>query len=137
VDIRELIVAGWSGRDSAAIAEHVEELEALGVTPPSETPLFYRVGADQMTHASVIQVLGGASSGEAEVTLVGTTDGTFVSLGSDHTDRDAEAWSVAYSKQTCPKPVASVLWPLAEVLPHWDELRLEVWAVIGGERVEY
>lgn len=137
VDIRELIVAGWSGRDAAAVAEHVEELAAIGVTPPSETPLFYRVSADRLTHAATIQVLGEASSGEAEVAILGTASGTFVGLGSDHTDRDAEAWSVAYAKQACPKPVASTLWPLAEVLPHWDHLRLESWAVIGGDRVHY
>jgi hypothetical protein len=137
VAIAELIVAGWAGRDPAAIAEHIEELQALGVKPPSRTPLFYRLAADRLTTAQTIQVLGETTSGEAEVLLVGTGTGTCVGIGSDHTDRDAEAWSVVHSKQLCPKPVAPVLWPLSEVLAHWDRLRLEADAVIDGERVRY
>lgn len=137
VDVAELIVAGWSGRDAAAVAEHVEELQALGVAPPSQTPLFYRVSADRLTQAASVQVIGTQSSGEAEVVLLGTDDGTFVTLGSDHTDREAEAWSVAYSKQVCPKPVATTAWALADVLPHWDKLQLETHVLIAGERVCY
>lgn len=137
IDLRELIVAGWSGRDPAAIQEHVDELKALGVKPPSATPLFYRVGADRATTADDVQVLGEATSGEAEVFLLGTPQGMHVGLASDHTDRDAEAWSVAHSKQVCPKPVAPRLWRLREVLPHWDRLQLESYAVDDGEAVLY
>lgn len=137
VEVVELIVAGWAGRDPSAITEHIEELQTLGVKPPSQTPLFYRMAADRLTMAPAIQVLGDSTSGEAEVLLIGTASGTCVGIASDHTDRDAEAWSVAHSKQLCPKPVATVLWPLSEVLDHWDSLRLEANAVIDGERVPY
>lgn len=135
--IDELIVAGWSGRDDHAIQEHIAELEALGVKPPSATPLFYRVGANLATLAESVQVLGSATSGEAEVLLLGTAGGTYVGIASDHTDREAEAWSVAHSKQVCPKPVGRTLWPLTQVLDHWDDLVLEAHAVIDGERVRY
>ncbi len=137
VTVDELIVAGWSGRDDGAIREHIAELEALGVTPPSATPLFYRVGANLITTADTVQVVGEATSGEAEVLLVGTASGTFVGIASDHTDREAEAWSVAHSKQVCPKPMGRTLWPLDTVIGHWDELRLEAHATIAGERVRY
>lgn len=137
VAVEELIVAGWAGRDAAAIREHVEELEALGVTPPSATPLFYRVGADRLTTADTIQVLGEASSGEVEAFLLGTEQGMLVGIASDHTDRDAEAWSVAHSKQVCPKPVAPALWRLDDVLGHWDQLELESWITINGRREPY
>lgn len=137
VEIRELVVAGWSGRNPDAIQEHIKELKALGVKPPSATPLFYRVGASLATHAETIQLLGDASNGEAEVLLVGTESGTFVGIASDHTDREAETWSVAHSKQVCPKPIGETLWPIEDVLPHWDELQLEAHAVIDGERVLY
>lgn len=56
IDIRELIIAGWAGREQAGIDEHIEELKAIGVTPPSSTPLFYRVAADQLTTAETIQL---------------------------------------------------------------------------------
>lgn len=137
LELRELIVAGWSGRDPEANRKHAEELAALGVKPPSTTPLFYRVGSDRITTAPEIQALGEATSGEVETFLLGTEDGTYVGVGSDHTDRDAETWSVAHAKQLCSKPVAQRLWRLDEVLPHWDRLQLEAYATIDGRRVLY
>ena len=45
VDINQCIVAGWAGRDLAAIEHHIEELAALGVPRPSAVPLYYRIAA--------------------------------------------------------------------------------------------
>jgi hypothetical protein len=137
VDVKELIVAGWAGREQAAIDEHIEELKAIGVTPPSRTPLFYRVAADQLTTEGSIQVLGEATSGEVEVVLIGSLEGTLVGIGSDHTDREAEAWSVAHSKQVCAKPVSPDVWRLEEVIDHWDQLQMSAHATIEGEEVRY
>lgn len=137
VDVEELIIAGWAGREQAAIDEHIQELRAIGVTPPSTTPLFYRVAADQLTIAPTIQVLGEASSGEVEVVLIGAPQGTLVGIGSDHTDREAEAWSVAHSKQVCAKPVSRNVWRLESVLEHWDELRMASYATIEGREEVY
>ena len=39
------MVAGWTGRDSAAIEHHIEELAALGVPRPSSVPLYYRMAS--------------------------------------------------------------------------------------------
>ncbi len=46
---RQLVIAGWTGRDAAAIEHHIEELEAIGVPRPSSVPLYYRVGAGLLT----------------------------------------------------------------------------------------
>lgn len=137
IPVRELIIAGWAGRQQAAIDEHIEELKAIGVSPPSSTPLFYRVSADLLTTAGTVQCLGNASSGEVEVLLIGSDQGTLVGIGSDHTDREAEAWSVAHSKQVCAKPVGRQLWRLADVIDHWDELEMASFATIDGEEVRY
>lgn len=137
VDVRQLVIAGWAGRVQAAIDEHIEELKEIGVTPPSSTPLFYRVAANQLTTAPDIQVLGEASSGEVEVVLIGSEQGTLVGIGSDHTDREAEAWSVAHSKQVCAKPVSRQVWRLDSVIEHWDELQMASYATIDGEEVLY
>lgn len=137
ISVQELIIAGWAGRKQALIDEHIEELKAIGVKPPSATPLFYRVSADQLTVSNRVQVLSEATSGEVEVLLLGTEQGTLVGIGSDHTDRDAEAWSVAHSKQVCAKPVGADLWRLEDVLDHWDELQLESYATIDGQEVLY
>ena len=40
VDIQNLVIAGWAGRDMAAIEHHIEELAAIGVPRPSAVPLF-------------------------------------------------------------------------------------------------
>ena len=137
VEVKELIIAGWAGREQAAIDEHIEELKEIGVTPPSSTPLFYRVAANQLTTAADIQVLGEASSGEVEIVLIGTPQGTLMGIGSDHTDREAEAWSVAHSKQVCVKPVSQQLWRLDSVIEHWDSLQMSAYATFDGEEVLY
>ena len=36
VDIDDLVIAGWTGRDVAALNHHIEELKAIGVQPPSQ-----------------------------------------------------------------------------------------------------
>ncbi|MDO5640859.1 MAG: DUF2848 domain-containing protein [Paracoccus sp. (in: a-proteobacteria)] len=132
-----LVIAGWTGRDAAAIAHHIEELAALGVKPPSATPLFYRVSAALLTHDTQIQTVGGASSGEVEPLIVQHGGQRWLGLGSDHTDRALEAYSVAMSKQVCAKPCAIELWPWDEVKDRLDEIRLESWVFENGEWVAY
>ena len=36
VEIDDLVIAGWTGRDVAALNHHIEELKAIGVQPPSQ-----------------------------------------------------------------------------------------------------
>ena len=50
-DIATLIVAGWTGRDEAALRHHIEELAAIGVPRPSSVPVFYRNSALNVTQA--------------------------------------------------------------------------------------
>ena len=42
-------------RSARRVDEHIEELKALGVAPPSKTPLFYRVSASRLTVAEEIE----------------------------------------------------------------------------------
>ena len=128
---RRLVIAGWAGRDDAALAHHIAELRAIGIAPPSRTPLFYAASADLLTHADDLQVLGHDTSGEVEPLLVATEDGLLVGLASDHTDRHAEAWSVPHSKQLCGKPAAPDLWRFDDVSEHWDALVLRSWIADG------
>lgn len=132
-----LVIAGWAGRDEAALHHHIEELAAIGVPRPSSVPVFYRVSASLLTQAARVEMLGGEGSGEVEPVLVSTADGIMLTLGSDHTDRKAETFGIALSKQMCAKPIASEAWPLAEVEARWDSLVLRAHAVIEGRRVLY
>jgi hypothetical protein len=128
MQVQHLIIAGWTGRDEAALRKHMRELEEIGVKPPRITPVFYRVAASLLTTAEEIQVSGPDSSGEVEFVLLQKADGLWVTVGSDHTDRKAETIGVSLSKQLCAKPVARDAWRFAEVKPHWDKLVLRSWA---------
>ena len=135
--IDQLVIAGWTGRDPVARDKHIVELEALGIARPASTPIYYRVSARRLTLEDEIEVCGPESSGEVEFVLIGWQGRTFVGLGSDHTDRKVESYSVTVSKQMCDKPIASTLWELEEVSGHWDRLILRAHAWIGGKRELY
>jgi hypothetical protein len=138
VGIGSVIIAGWTGRDPRKVREHIDELAALGVAPPSSTPCFYRVGVEMLTTAPTIDCLGATSSGEAEYVMVVTASGEWwVGLGSDHTDRAVESYSIPVSKQMCPKPVAPALWRFEDVAPHWDQLELRAFVEEDGVVVPY
>ena len=135
--VEELVIAGWTGRDQAAIAAHIKEMKEWGVAGPAQTPMYYRVGASLLTTADEIEVVGRESSGEAEFVLFNIGGEIYVGTGSDHTDRKAEAVGITLAKQMCPKVVAREAWPFAEVENHWEKLTIRAWATIDGERVLY
>ena len=123
----QLVIAGWTGRDEAALRKHIKELEEIGVRPPKTTPIFYRVSAELFTNATEIQVSGPDTSGEVEFVLMSQPDGLWVAVGSDHTDRKAETIGVSLSKQLCHKPISKEAWRYDEVKPHWEKLILRSW----------
>lgn len=135
--IGKAVIAGWTGRDPVARDKHIAELEAIGIARPASTPIYYRVSARRLTTTDSIEVCGGNSSGEVEFVLIGWQGRILVGLGSDHTDRKVEAYSVTVSKQMCDKVMAPVLWELEDVIGHWDQMILRSWARIDGARVLY
>jgi Protein of unknown function (DUF2848) len=126
--ISQLVIAGWTGRDEAALKKHIKELEEIGVKPPKTTPIFYRVSGSLFCHADEIQVSGPDTSGEVEFVLIASPEGLKVAVGSDHTDRKAETIGVSLSKQLCAKPVSRESWRYEEIKPHWEKLVLRSWA---------
>lgn len=137
LDAQTLVIAGWTGRDAAAIEHHIEELAALGVPRPSRVPLFYRASHALLTQAERIEALGEDSSGEAEPVLVRAQGRWWLSVGSDHTDRKVEAYSVAVSKQMCAKPLATAAWPWDDVSEYADALLLQSEVFENGQWVVY
>lgn len=121
---RKLVIAGWTGRDTAVLEAHIEELAALGVARPSAVPIFYRVSASQLTTEPSVEMVGRDGSGEVEAVLWKHGGELYVGVGSDHTDRKLETVGITLSKQVCSKPVSAVIWPWREVSAHWDDLRL-------------
>ncbi len=136
-EVRDLVIAGWTGRDTAAMEHHIAELAALGVPRPAATPCFYRVAASLLTQAPAIQVVGPDSSGEVEFFIYQDDTTRWLGVGSDHTDRKLEAYNVTLSKQACAKPIGTTLWRFDEVAAHWDQLVLRAYATIDGARTLY
>ncbi|MBS1878105.1 MAG: DUF2848 domain-containing protein [Actinobacteria bacterium] len=136
IEVETAIVAGWTGRDRAAVEAHIAELAELGVPRPSATPIFYRVSAARLTTAAAIESTPD-SSGEVEAVLLHAGGELWVGAGSDHTDRRVEGYDVAVSKQMCEKPIAPDFWRYAEVAEHWDELVIRSWIEEDGAEVLY
>jgi hypothetical protein len=136
-DVATLVVAGWTGRDEAALRHHIEELAAIGVPRPSSVPVFYRNATLNVTQTPRLQVLGPDTSGEAEPVVVAHGGRLWLTVGSDHTDRKAETMGIALSKQLCGKPVGGELWLLDDVAGHWDQIKLRAFAIIDGRRAPY
>jgi hypothetical protein len=137
IDISALVIAGWTGRDKAAVEHHIAELAVIGVKRPRTVPCFYRLGANLLTTGSELEVVGEDSSGEVEFVLIAAQDALYVGVGSDHTDRKVEAYGLTVSKQMCPKPVGPGLWRFAEVEDHWDRLLLRSHVTRCGKRLLY
>ena len=137
LDIQDLIIAGWTGRDAEAVEKHILELEKIGISRPSSTPIFYRASPDLLTQGEKITVIGNNTSGEVEVFIVFVEGELWLGVGSDHTDRETEAYSVAISKQACAKPISRTLWNYKDVEAHWDRLVLRSFVTIEGDRQLY
>ena len=114
VAIREAVLAGWTGRDRAAMERHIVEMEAIGVKRPSSLPVFYRCSASRLNTADEIEVTGEDSSGEVEFVLIQSEGNLWVGTGSDQTDRKVESYNITVSKH---------------IAPHWDQMVLRAWTV--------
>jgi len=137
VEIEQVVIAGWTGRDAAALQAHIDELAEMGIPGPSEVPMFYRTSAAHLTTANAIQVIGPDSSGEVECFVLKTGGELWLGVGSEHTDRKAETAGITLAKQLCEKPLGSTLWRFSEVAGHLDDLILRAWIQEKGEQVLY
>ncbi len=137
ITLNKAVIAGWTGRDKALLQHHIDELGKIGIPPPLKTPTFYRVAISRLTTADAIEVIGDGSSGEVEYVLV-QLDGTlWVGAGSDHTDRVFEQSGITLAKQLCDKPIAREFWPLSEVQPHWEKLKIRASVPQNGNEIPY
>ncbi|MBI2358485.1 MAG: DUF2848 family protein [Deltaproteobacteria bacterium] len=134
---RRVIIAGYTGRNQEEVRRHVDELAAHGIPAPAEIPTVFRTTLDRLTTAGEVEVIGGHSSGEAEVVLLVRGDRLWVAVGSDHTDRDLEKLNITASKQVCPKPVCAEVWRYADVRERWDGLVLRSWVGDKGREQLY
>lgn len=134
---RRLLAGGYTGRDPAAVEEHIAELALLGVPRPAHVPWIFVANPQVLQVDGTVWAYDGTSSGEAEYVLLIGRDDIFVCIGSDHTDRGLESLSIEKSKQIYPKILSRQIWRLDDLLPRWDDLRLRSRVAEGGELEDY
>jgi hypothetical protein len=90
-----------------------------------------------LTTDDEITVIGEKTSGEIEYVLLCSGDEIWVTVGSDHSDRDIETKSIPAAKQMYAKCLAPECWPYLDVNEHWDRLILRCWVTKDTERSLY
>jgi hypothetical protein len=136
--VNYLVLTGYSGRDKATVLKHIEELEKLGVPKPPKVPMFYVVSKYLLQSCDEVEVVDSMSSGEVEY-VVFVRDGkiVYVTVGSDHTDRDVERINILKSKQMYPKVIPYDVWRYEDVKDHWDELVIRSYTTYEGSEILY
>jgi hypothetical protein len=138
VELKQAINAGYAGRNQADVQEHIDELAEEGVPEPAHIPSTYSVTPNMvLVDPGKINVVGPDTSGEAEFGLIFVGDKTFVVAASDHTDRAIETESIQKSKQIAPNVISRQAWLFDDVRDHWDDIQLQAWNTVDGERVLY
>jgi hypothetical protein len=138
-EVKKMINLGRTSRDPEDIIKHLEELKAEGITVSSDIPSYNPKIKDRITTENIIQVLPNSkTSGEVEYVLLFTSDNYFyITVGSDHTDRELEKHNVILSKQICLNVISNKLWAYEDIKDHWDELVMKAWVKEKGERKIY
>ena len=132
------VAAGYTGRDQASVQEHIEELKKLGVATPYEIPALYWISPNRLTQQAEIQVVGEQTSPEVEFFMAADSNGSlYVTIASDHTDRELEAVSVSKSKQVCDKVLGDTFWLVDEVAKHWNQIEISSRVFYEGQWLEY
>jgi hypothetical protein len=133
-----MVNAGYVGRNQEEVRRHIEELAGKGIPGPKTTPTLYPVIPRALLTDAGIEVYSAETSGEVEyVLLVEDERRIYVGLGSDHTDRHLEEADIPRSKQICPNVLSRKVWPLEEVMDHWDDLVMRSRVVSSGQEVLY
>lgn len=133
IPVRYALNAGYAGRDTDEVQQHVDELAALGVPAPRQIPTLYPLPSRLVMQAATIEVPHAETSGEAEWALVVGEDpeDLLLTVACDHTDRALEVHGVAWSKQTAPNLLGEFAWRLQDIADEFDEFSLRAWVSHG------
>lgn len=137
VDTNHVFNAGYAGSDQEKVQEHIDELVKLGVPAPTTTPILFPVSNYIVSPTNDIQVQHNETSGEIEYVLIWHNNEMYVTVGSDHTDRNLETFSVPMSKQAYPNIIAKDVWKYSDIKDHWDQIEFTCWASTGNETKVY
>lgn len=132
------VAAGYTGRDQDSVQAHINELKELGIATPYGIPALYWISPARLTQHPQIQVVGEQTSPEVEFFLAADTEGIrYLTVASDHTDRELETVSVGKSKQVCDKIIGDVFWVVDDIADHWDSIHLSSRVMGAKEWIPY
>ncbi|MEO5758370.1 MAG: DUF2848 family protein [Mesorhizobium sp.] len=125
--VRQLLLAGYSGRSEIDVDKHLAEMRALGVAVPQKVPVFHPAMTCLLTQGDRVEAIGPDTRPEVEFVLFACEGTDYVTVGNDQFDLATERhYSAQKSKSLCQKVVASTAWALSDVHGHWDQLLLEL-----------
>jgi hypothetical protein len=137
LEVKRLVHGGRSGREKSDVAKHVGDLESFGIKHayPPLGPVAFLLPTFNATTSHRIAMYDNANNAEVEsVLLVDKHDNIYVTVGSDHTDREMErSAGPPKAKLLAPKVMASEAWPYEEVKDHWNDLVMRAYAYRDGE----
>jgi hypothetical protein len=136
ITVTTLLNAGYAGRDQAEVQSHIDELAELGIPAPQTIPAMYPISPYLAQQTDRVAVQHGRTSGEAEWALIvlgDTANDVLLTVACDHTDRDLEVHSVAWSKNAAPDVLGRKAWRLSDVADRIDEITLTAW--VDGDTV--
>jgi len=136
-EVKKIINGGHSARDKSSVQAHIKEMEKIKIPGPKNIPTFIPLSNNMITTESTIQVQHEKTNGEIEFMLLQKEGEWYVTIGSDHSDRDLATYSIPASKQVYPNIIAPIVWPVNEVVNHWDEIEMKLWVVVNGEKELY
>ncbi len=120
--VERMLNLGSATRDPETAVGHQREVAEAGVRIAFDVPAprIYPIDVSALTTDDRVGVHGRRTSGEAEIGLL-VDDELYIGVGSDHTDRDVERFSILWSKQACPNVLGREIWRWRDVREHWDE----------------
>ncbi|KAA0256989.1 DUF2848 domain-containing protein [Deferribacter autotrophicus] len=120
------VALGYTGRDQESVNRHIEELKKLNVPIPQSIPAVYWFDPERISTTDTLYVIGDKTSGEIEFfAAFNASDELFITVASDHTDRELESISVSKSKQICTKIISNIFWRYDDIKNHFDEIILQ------------
>jgi len=137
--VQKMLNLGRTGKDPIEVRKHLEELKKDGIEASIEMPSYNPKIKDKITTNGEIEVLPNSkSSGEVEfVFLFNDESDIFVTVGSDHTDRELAKTNMIFAKNIYPNIISSEVWRYEEVKDHWDDLIMRSWIKKYGKRQLY
>ncbi|MFC1798243.1 DUF2848 family protein [Thermodesulfobacteriota bacterium] len=138
-EVKKFLNMGRTARDPRQIQKHLDELKKAGIASAlTGIPLYFPKLPDRITSDDTIQVLPDSKTcGEVEYVILIDKDDMYVTVGSDHSDRELEKQSISYAKHICRNVIAPKVWHYEDVKKDWDDIVLRAWVEKGVKRKLY